>query len=145
MANVDMAIAGRSYRVACADGQEASLSEAGAMIAREADVLQEQFGSQFNTLSEARVLLMAGLMLADRVKAGAKGPAPEPAAEVKDASEEAEQKALFDESAQAARIAALEAELAAAREETASAVAALEDAARQVREMTAELIEDDAA
>ncbi|MEM6439299.1 MAG: cell division protein ZapA, partial [Pseudomonadota bacterium] len=63
MADVDMAIAGRSYRVACADGQEASLAEAGAMIAREAETLRAQFGSGFNTLSEARVLLMAGLML----------------------------------------------------------------------------------
>lgn len=138
MANVDMAIAGRSYRVACADGQEASLSEAGAMIAREADVLQEQFGSQFNTLSEARVLLMAGLMLADRIKA----PAAEP---VKEPAQEPDQKGLFDNPVQAARIKELEEALAAARAETAAAVAALEDAARQVREMTAELIEDDAA
>ncbi|MEM1315797.1 MAG: cell division protein ZapA, partial [Pseudomonadota bacterium] len=142
---VDMAIAGRSYRVACADGQEASLGEAGAMIAREADVLREQFGSQFNTLSEARVLLMAGLMLADRVKGGAKEAAPEAVVQVKNDPEGAEQQGLFEDPAQAARIEALEAELAAAREEAASAVAALEEAARQVREMTAELIEEDAA
>ncbi|MEM6743582.1 MAG: cell division protein ZapA [Pseudomonadota bacterium] len=145
MADVDMAIAGRSYRVACADGQEASLAEAGAMIAREAETLRAQFGSGFNTLSEARVLLMAGLMLADRVKEGPAAPAIAPEVEVKDISEEVEQKGLFEDPVQAARIKELEGELEAARAETASAVAALEDAARLVKEMTAELVEEAAA
>ncbi|MEO0680620.1 MAG: cell division protein ZapA [Pseudomonadota bacterium] len=141
MADVDLAIAGRSYRVACADGQEANLAEAGAMIASEAEALREEFGGRFATLSEARVILMSSLMLADRLRGKPVAMAQPPA----EAAEGPEQQGLFEDPVQTARIRELELALAQAQAGEAAAVAALEEAARQVRALTADLAEETAA
>ncbi len=62
MAEVDLEIGGRSFKIVCADGEEPSLHKAAALLDAEASLVTGQLGR----LSEARLLLMAGLMLADR-------------------------------------------------------------------------------
>ncbi|SLN29275.1 Cell division protein ZapA [Roseivivax jejudonensis] len=62
MPEVDIHIGGRSFTVACQDGEEAYLHSAAAMLDGEAQVLVNQLGR----VPEARMLLMAGLMLADK-------------------------------------------------------------------------------
>jgi cell division protein ZapA len=140
MADLDIAIAGRTYRVACEDGQETNLARAAQFVAEEADTLREQFGTQFAALPESRILLMAALMLGDRCRAQMEG--GEPAAPAAPAVEEARQAGLFEDPAQAARIAELETELSEARASEAAALAALDDAAARVREMAAEIVEE---
>lgn len=55
-------IGGRDYEVACQPGEEAFLQSAAAMLNAEAATLASQIGR----LPEPRMLLMAGLMLADK-------------------------------------------------------------------------------
>lgn len=62
MAELEITIGGRSFMVACQEGEEHFLRTAGAMLDTEAQPLVTQMGR----LPEARMLLMAGLMLADR-------------------------------------------------------------------------------
>ena len=62
MADVMVEIGGRSFRVACEAGQEPFLESAAAMLDVEARALAEVMGR----LPEVQMLLMAGLMLADR-------------------------------------------------------------------------------
>jgi cell division protein ZapA len=62
MPQVEIAIAGRTFEVACQEGEEHFLHSAAAMLDIEAAHLAEQIGR----LPEARMLLMAGLMLADK-------------------------------------------------------------------------------
>jgi len=62
MPEVRIEIGGRSFDVACAAGEEHFLHSAAAMLNAEAEVLTGQMGR----LPEARMLLMAGLMLADK-------------------------------------------------------------------------------
>ncbi|TFL18571.1 cell division protein ZapA [Jannaschia formosa] len=62
MPDVTIEIGGRAFTVACQDGEEAYLSAAAAMLDREAQQLV-QAGSR---LTPDRMLLMAGLMLADK-------------------------------------------------------------------------------
>lgn len=62
MAEVELKIGGQSFRVACADGEERALEQAAEHLAREAKVLLEAIGK----VPESRMLLMSGLMLADR-------------------------------------------------------------------------------
>jgi cell division protein ZapA len=140
MADLDIAIAGRSYRVACEDGQETNLARAAQLVSEEAETLREQFGTQFAALPESRVLLMAALMLGDRFRAHlAEAPAAAPQAAPEAGAPQ--QPGFFEDPAQAARIAELEAELADAREAEAAALAALDDAAARVREMASEMRE----
>lgn len=75
MAEVDLFIAGRSYRVACRDGEEDSLRKAAAMV----DGKSREALAGLGTLSEARQLLFAGLLLADEMMDGPRR-AAEPAA-----------------------------------------------------------------
>lgn len=65
MASVDITIGGRSFEVACQDGEESYLLAAAAMLDKEASVLVDQIGR----LPEPRMLLMSGLMLADKTAA----------------------------------------------------------------------------
>lgn len=88
MAEQTVTIGGKSFRVACQPGEEAFLQAAAGMLDAEAQVVLSQAGR----MPEARMLLMAALMLADRT-----------------ASAEDQLRAAQD------RIAALEAELAALR------------------------------
>ncbi|WP_417719210.1 cell division protein ZapA [Salipiger sp.] len=55
-------IGGRTFEVACQDGEEQYLLTAARMLDGEAQVLVEQIGR----MPEPRMLLMAGLMLADK-------------------------------------------------------------------------------
>mgnify|MGYP000023551735 CR=1 FL=1 len=62
MPEVQINIGGRAFEVACQDGEEQFLRAAAALLDNEASVLVDQIGR----LPEARMLLMAGLMLADK-------------------------------------------------------------------------------
>ncbi len=68
MPEVDLKIGGRSYLVACQAGEELHLKSAAATLNKEADHVVQSSGGR---LPESRVLLMAGLMLADRIAEGA--------------------------------------------------------------------------
>lgn len=65
MPEIDISIGGRNFNVACQDGEEAFLRAAAAMLDAEAQPLVAQMGR----LPEARMLLMAALMLADKTAA----------------------------------------------------------------------------
>ena len=80
MATIDIDIAGRRYNVACANGEEEHLRSVAALVDRRARDAAEALGS----LTEARHLLYAALLLADDVKeartgAGISEPDPDPA------------------------------------------------------------------
>ncbi len=75
MAEVDLFIAGRSYRVACRDGEEDALRKAAALV----DEKSREALAGLGTLSEARQLLFASLLLADEMIDDGR-PAPQPAA-----------------------------------------------------------------
>lgn len=62
MPEVTVSIGGRDFSVACQDGEESYLMAAARMLDDEAQVLADQAGR----LPEARMLLMAGLLLADK-------------------------------------------------------------------------------
>ena len=80
MAEVDLNIAGRSYRVACRNGEEESLQSAAKLV----DAKSREALAGLGTLSEARQLLFASLLLADQIldknpeSAAAVTPAPDP-------------------------------------------------------------------
>ncbi len=63
MGQVVVDIGGRSYPLSCRDGDEAHLTELAAGIATKADGLTRSLG----VMSEARLLLMAALMVADEL------------------------------------------------------------------------------
>ena len=65
MPDVTITIGGRDFQVACQTGEEHFLRAAAGMLNAEADPLVQQMGR----LPEARMLLMAGLMLADKTAA----------------------------------------------------------------------------
>ncbi len=62
MPQIEIMIGGRSFEVACQDGEEPFLMSAARMLDTEATALSHQIGR----VPEARMLLMAGLMLADK-------------------------------------------------------------------------------
>lgn len=62
MPQVEIAIGGRKFDVACQEGEEQFLLTAAAMLDVEASSLSTQIGR----MPESRMLLMAGLLLADR-------------------------------------------------------------------------------
>jgi len=62
MPEVTISIGGRNFDVACQEGEESYLHAAAKMLDEEAQVLSDQVGR----MPEARMLLMAGLMLADK-------------------------------------------------------------------------------
>ena len=62
MAELDLQIGGKEFRVACADGEERQLEAAAALVASEAQNLIAAIGS----VPESRMLLMSALMLGDR-------------------------------------------------------------------------------
>ena len=77
MASVEVEIAQRKYSVACRDGEEAHLRSVAAIVDSKAQDAAAALGS----LSEARQLLFASLLLADELKEHRSGQAPAPAAE----------------------------------------------------------------
>ena len=62
MPEVKISIGGRHFDVACQEGEESYLHSAAKMLDNEAQVLADAVGR----MPEARMLLMAGLMLADK-------------------------------------------------------------------------------
>ena len=80
-AMVDLTIAGRTYQVACREGEEESLQAAARMV----DAKSREALSGLGTLSEARQFLFASLLLADQLidnkpeAAAAAAPTPAPA------------------------------------------------------------------
>ena len=65
MPDLEISIGGRSFSVSCQPGEEHFLRAAAALIDNEAQPLVTQMGR----MPETRMLLMAGLMLADRTAA----------------------------------------------------------------------------
>ncbi|ABF63848.1 hypothetical protein TM1040_1115 [Ruegeria sp. TM1040] len=65
MPEVTIHIGGRDFEVSCQEGEESFLHMAAGMLDDEAQVLSDQIGR----MPEARMLLMAGLMLADKTAA----------------------------------------------------------------------------
>jgi cell division protein ZapA len=65
MPQVEIMIGGRTFDVACQDGEETFLRAAAQMLDTEASALSAQIGR----MPESRMLLMAGLMLADKTAA----------------------------------------------------------------------------
>ena len=68
MAEIDVFIAGRAYKVACRDGEEDSLRKAASLV----DAKSREALAGLGTLSEARQLLFASLLLADDMVDGGK-------------------------------------------------------------------------
>ncbi len=66
MAEVELSIAGRPYKVACRNGEEDTLRAAGALV----DAKSREALSGLGTLSESRQLLFAALLLADQLVDG---------------------------------------------------------------------------
>ncbi|THD83160.1 cell division protein ZapA [Aliigemmobacter aestuarii] len=65
MPDLEITIGGKSFQVACQEGEEHFLRAAAKLLDDEAQPLIAQLGR----LPESRMLLMAGLMLADRTAA----------------------------------------------------------------------------
>ncbi|WP_170459242.1 cell division protein ZapA [Ruegeria arenilitoris] len=65
MPEVTIHIGGRGFEVSCQDGEEPFLHAAAKMLDDEAQVMADQIGR----MPESRMLLMAGLMLADKAAA----------------------------------------------------------------------------
>lgn len=65
MPDLTISVGGRDFQVACQAGEEHFLRAAAAMLHAEAEPLVQQMGR----LPEARMLLMSGLMLADKTAA----------------------------------------------------------------------------
>ncbi|WP_377188053.1 cell division protein ZapA [Ruegeria meonggei] len=63
MPELTIQIGGRGFDVSCQEGEEVFLQSAAKMLDDEAQVLSDQIGR----MPESRMLLMAGLMLADKV------------------------------------------------------------------------------
>jgi len=62
MPETEIKIGGRSFNVSCQEGEEHFLQSAAKLLDAEATVLTDQIGR----IPEPRMLLMAGLMLADK-------------------------------------------------------------------------------
>ena len=73
MAEVELMIAGRPYQVACRNGEEETLRQAGALV----DAKSREALAGLGTLSESRQLLFAALLLADQIIEGREFEVPE--------------------------------------------------------------------
>ena len=75
MSDIDLSIGGRSFRVACAPGEEAHIAGLGRSIDAKLTAMGGAAGQ-----SETRTLLFAALLLADELhdRAGGKAPPPPP-------------------------------------------------------------------
>lgn len=63
MAEIDVEINGRSYRIACDDGQESHIAELATYVDRKVAGLVSSVGQ----VGDARLLVMASLLLADEL------------------------------------------------------------------------------
>ncbi|MEE4348470.1 MAG: cell division protein ZapA [Paracoccaceae bacterium] len=127
MPEVEIKIGGRAFEVFCQDGEEHYLHTAAKMLDAEASVLAGQIGR----LPESRMLLMAGLMLADKT-AGLEDKLRE--AEARMAEKEAEIARLASRPApepQKVEVAVIPPELADTLSELAARAEALADAVEE--------------
>ena len=62
MAEVDITINGRSYRISCKDGEEDRIKSLATLINNQVQKLSEKIGQ----LGEARMILLASLVLLDK-------------------------------------------------------------------------------
>jgi cell division protein ZapA len=60
MGQVTVTVNGRTFKLACAEGEETRVLQLAGQVARRADAVIEEFGA----MSDDRVLLLAGIMLA---------------------------------------------------------------------------------
>jgi len=74
MSLIDVSIAGRTYQVACKDGEEEQLRAAARLV----DGKSREALAGLGTLSEARQFLFASLLLADQLMGGQPQAAPPP-------------------------------------------------------------------
>lgn len=74
MAEVGLVINAREYKVTCDDGQEDHLRGLGAILEEHLQELVSSVGQ----VGEARLLMMAGLLIADELKAAQAAAAEEP-------------------------------------------------------------------
>jgi cell division protein ZapA len=74
---IDISIAGRTYQVACREGEEENLRAAARLV----DGKSREALAGLGTLSEARQFLFASLLLADQMIEGRPEAAPPPPAE----------------------------------------------------------------
>ena len=74
MAQIDLIIAGRTYQIACRDGEEENLQAAARLV----DAKSREALSGLGTLSESRQLLFASLLIADQMIEGSGGTAAPP-------------------------------------------------------------------
>jgi len=134
MPEVTLAIGSRSFKVACQPGEEDNLHQAAALLNTEAEALQNAIGR----VPETRMLLMAGLMLADRmIELGSKAAEAETRAEdlsqqlrnVEKKAAELATRALHADNAVS------EKDLRAAQKEAASALDALARATERVERL----------
>lgn len=74
MAELEITIAGRGYKVACRNGEEENLRSAAELV----DAKSREALAGLGALSEGRTLLFASLLLADQLidKKGVTAPAP---------------------------------------------------------------------
>jgi cell division protein ZapA len=74
MASVELEVGGRSYTLACRDGEEEHLRSVAAVVDRKA----REAASALGSIGEARQLLFASLLLADELgeQRGASAPPP---------------------------------------------------------------------
>ena len=75
MGEITVQIGGRGYPLACRDGEEPHLTELARHLQAKADELHGALG----TMSEPRLLLMAGILVADELFEQRKGNGPPPA------------------------------------------------------------------
>ena len=62
MAEVDITINGRAYRISCKDGEEERIKSLSSLINNQVQKLSEKIGQ----LGEARMILLASLVLLDK-------------------------------------------------------------------------------
>ncbi len=63
MAKVKVNINNRTFQITCEDGEEAKLKELASFFSRHVDQLQGRFGY----IGDARIYIMAGLLIADKL------------------------------------------------------------------------------
>jgi cell division protein ZapA len=72
MADVNLSVGGRLYRLSCHDGEEAALRAAAELL----DARCRDLAAALGTVTEARLLLMAALVLAGERQESANAPPP---------------------------------------------------------------------
>tara|TARA_Y100001968_G_C19128422_1_gene605458 strand:- start:43 stop:471 length:429 start_codon:yes stop_codon:yes gene_type:complete len=64
MPDIKVFIGGRSFSISCGPGEESDASDSAKLLDKEAELIQEQLGR----LPEDKMLLLSGLLLADKLR-----------------------------------------------------------------------------